>query len=136
MIFPNLYERYKEQLKEDALVTIYGKLSIPEDREPTILPEKLVFWSNETDKEPEVIVEIPEEKPKKINKLYLKFDTTNIDLEKKVKNILSSYPGDEQVIVKCEKTGKALAYGFKVSVNNYLLNELGGIIREEFIKYM
>jgi len=66
----------------------------------------------------------------------LKFDTTNTDLERRVKNILTSYPGTEQVIVKCEKTGKALAYGLKVSVNNYLLNELSGIIKDEYIKYM
>ena len=136
MIFPNQYDRYKDQLKEDALVTIYGKLSIPEDREPSILPDKLVFWDTVTDAEPEVVEEPEIKEPVKEKKLYLKFDTTNKELEKKVKNILSSYLGTERVVVKCEKTGQTLSYGFKVNVNNYLLNELGGIIKDEYIKYM
>lgn len=133
MIFPNQYDRYRDKLKEDALVTIVGKVSIPDGREPSILPDKISFWDTNTNAEPEVIVEeAPKQKEKK---LYLKFDTTNKELENKIKNILSSYLGNEQVVVKCEKTGKVLSYPFKISVNNYLLNELAGIIKDEYIVY-
>ncbi len=133
MLFPAQYDRYKEKLREDALISIFGKLSMQEGREPTILPDKLVFWSNDTQAEPEVIEEPV--KVEKSKKLYLKFDTTNKDLESQVKNILMRNIGDEQVVIKCEKTGKVLSYNFKISVNNYLLNELAGIIKDEYIIY-
>ena len=133
MLFPAQYERYKDKLKEDSLITIVGKVSIPEGRDLSILPDKISFWDSAVDVEPEIIEEPATKEVEK--KLYLKFDTTNKTLETKIKKILANYPGNEQVVIKCEKTSKVLSYSFKIGVNNYLLNELAGIIKSEYIIY-
>ena len=108
-------------------------MSIPEGRDLSILPDKISFWDSAVDVEPEIIEEPVTKEVEK--KLYLKFDTTNKTLETKIKKILANYPGNEQVVIKCEKTSKVLSYSFKIGVNNYLLNELAGIIKSEYIIY-
>ena len=76
-------------------------------------------------------------KEKKVTKsrLVLRFDTKNIDVYSKVKNTLLSYPGDIQVVIRCTSSGSAFNYQSKVTMNNYLLNELSGIIGSENIVY-
>lgn len=63
--------------------------------------------------------------------VYLRFDTKDIDLYDKVKKITSSYPGKSSVIIKCTSSNKAFSFNTKVDVNNYLKNELIGLLGEE-----
>ena len=63
-------------------------------------------------------------------KLYLRFDTKNPDVYAKVKAIVSTYPGQSQIVVKCLSSGTAFAFSSKVDVNNYLINELIGLLGE------
>ena len=131
MIFPNIYDRYKDKIKEDAMVSVSGRLSIRPGDTPTILVEKMGFWATETEEKES---EKPDEKIAQT--LYLKYDTTNQLLHQRIKTILKNSVGSVPVLVKCEKTGKPFKMGFKVNVDNYLLNELNAFISEEFIKIM
>ncbi len=136
MMFPNIFAKYKEKIKEDALVSVIGKLSMQDGKEPIVMPEKLSFWEGQTGpQEPEPEPEV-ESKPEPPKTLYLKYDTTNTLIKEKIEKVLKNYIGQNPVVVKCEKTGKAFKYSFKVNVNNYLLNEINGIIDEECIKFM
>lgn len=136
MMFPNIYIKNKEKLKEDVLVSIHGKLSIGNGKEPVVMPDKVVFWDTEPQSkiiEPEKVDNSIQDPPKT---LYLKFNTQDSLINEKIVKVLKNYIGQSPVIVKCTKTNKAFKYSFKVNVNNYLLNEINGIIDEDCIKFM
>ena len=63
--------------------------------------------------------------------VYLRFNTKDIDLYDKVKKITSSYPGKSPVVIKCTSSNKGFSFNTKVDVNNYLKNELIGLLGED-----
>lgn len=132
MMFPNVYERYKDRVKEDAMVSVAGRLSIRPGDTPTVLVEKMSFWAAEF--EEEVKAQPEEEKPSKT--LYLKYNTTDKLLHKKIMIVLKNSIGSVPVLIRCEETDNIFKIGLKVNVDNYLLNELNALIKEEFIKVM
>lgn len=119
-IFGRVYSKYKHLIDEDKLITVKGKISI-RNFTPSVIAEEIIPWIK------------PEEEKKedKSQKLYLKFDTKNIDIYNKVMKSLQSYGGDCQVVIKCSTMNKAFSLNFNVEPNNYLLNELYGIIGNE-----
>lgn len=128
MLFPQIYERYKDNLVEDCMLTAKGKLSIRDGEAPIVTVDNLTFWK---DKSAEVV---KEEKPKTNNTLYIKFDTKNTAIYNKVMLILSMYSGDTPVICKCTNTMQAFKVHKMVTANNLLLNELIGILGEDCVK--
>ncbi|MDR0850660.1 MAG: DNA polymerase III subunit alpha [Christensenellaceae bacterium] len=132
MMFPNIYDRYKDKLKEDVMISVSGRLSLRPGDTPTILVEKMGFWAAETEEEPEK----PKEEEKSSQTLYLKYDTTDKLLHQKIMTILKNSIGSVPVLIKCGQTDKSFRIGLKVNVDNYLLNELNALIKEEFIKVM
>lgn len=137
MMFPNIFAKNKEKLKEDSLISVHGKLSMQDGKEPIVMPDKVTFWETETNStpepEPEPEVEEKKEPPKT---LYLKFNTQDTLVSEKLVKIFKNYIGENPIVVKCTATGKAFKYSFKVNVNNYLLNEINAIIDEDCIRFM
>lgn len=123
MFFSNSFTRYRNIIEVDNLVTIKGRISIRDGMPTTVIGEVVLLWK---DKE-----EIEQKNNK--NRLCLKFNTKNPDLYCKVKNSILSYPGETSVMIKCSLSNKAFVYQRKVKINNYLLNELSGIIGSENI---
>ncbi len=119
MVFPKVYQRFKDYLKEDEMFTVTGRLSIRDGEAPIVIAENFKKWS------------APQEEEKKEKILCIKFDMQNKDLYNKVCEILESYQGEEQVYAKCTTTGKKYKMPIKVNAVNHLLNELNGIIGEE-----
>ena len=122
--FPNNYKRLKHLLVEDNMATIVGKLNLRHGEKPTVLVDDLVLWKNNNKKETE---------NKSLEKLYLKFDLNDIKLYNSVINILSSYPGQSEVVVKCASSGNVFKMNRQVSTSKHLLIELLGIIPESDI---
>lgn len=121
MIFNKGYMKYRDLLMEDNLVTIRGKLSIRDGKSPVVIAEAIIPWEKKT-----------KEEPKRENqKLYLRFNTQNEEVYNNVKKITASYPGQTQVIIKCSASNKAFSFNTKVEINNYLKNELIGLLGEE-----
>ncbi len=120
-VFPNNYKNLKQLLIEDSLITVYGKLNIRDGEAPTVIVEKIAPW-NEIKK-----VEYNKQK------LFLKFDLTNIDLYNKIISILALYPGNCEVIIKCSTTNNAFKLNKTVSISQYLLSELIGLLPENNI---
>ena len=121
MIFNKGYMKYRDLLMEDNLVTIRGKLSIRDGKSPVVIAEAIIPWEKKE-----------EEEPKRENqKLYLRFNTQNEEVYNNVKKITASYPGQTQVIIKCSASNKAFSFNTKVEINNYLKNELIGLLGEE-----
>ncbi len=123
-MFSNAYGRYRHLLEEDNLVTIKGKINIRDGMPPSAVGEVVILWKDEEERK-------AQEKPKE--RLCLRFDTKNPDTYSKVKNTIASYPGETQVVMKCTSSGKAMVYQQSVKINNYLINELSGIIGNENI---
>ncbi len=130
MMFPKIYEKYKPTLKEDMMITIYGKISIRGADTPIVLVDKIIEWQESEEAKEE------EEKDLHPQVLYLRYKTQNSLLHQNIITILKSYIGNSPVIIKCEDSGKAFKLNFTVNVNSYLLNELYGYLPEESIKFM
>ena len=126
VLFPNVFAKYRSIIVEDNMITVKGKINVRDAGDISLIGDSIFLWSEED-----------KEKEKKVTKsrLVLRFDTKNIDIYSKVKNTLLSYPGDIQVVIRCTSSGSAFNYQSKVTMNNYLLNELSGIIGSENIVY-
>ena len=118
MLFSKMYSKYKDIAVEDNLITVKGKLSIRDGKSPVVLAESIIPW------------EMKDEQPKDTRKMYLRFNTQDIDVYNNVKKIASTYTGDVPVVIKCSQTGKAFSFNTKVDINNYILNELTGLLGE------
>lgn len=125
MLFSNQYAKYKYVIKEDQFVKIEGKLSLREGQNPIIIAEKISFSTSAEEKP------VAEQQPKE-QKLYLKFDINNKSTYSKVEEILLSYPGESQIVVKDELTNSAfMLKNRNVKINDGLVNELIGELGEK-----
>ena len=122
--FSNAFSKYRNVLEEDNLVTIKGRINIRDGMPPSAVGEVVMLWKDEEERA---------EKTKPKERLCLRFDTKNPDIYSKVKNSIASYPGETQVVIKCTSSGKVFVYQQQAKVNNYLVNELSGIIGNENI---
>ncbi len=120
MLFPKLYTKYKEIIVEDNLITVRGRVSLRPGKSPCIVAESITPW-----------VKVEDAKARGVRKVYLRFDTKDIDVYDRVKKILSSYPGESEVICKCTSSNKAFAIHINVDINNYLENELCGLLGDQ-----
>lgn len=121
MFFPNVWARLKNKIKEEDLITIYGKASLRDTENGIVLVENIKHWSKD------------EETTTNKKVLYLRFDTTDEGLLNLVERCLKTYPGNDDVMIKCISKNQAFKHSLKVSATNYLCNELSGIIGEENI---
>ena len=122
--FPNAYRNLKHLIIEDSMVTIKGKLNIREDEKPTVLVDEIIPWKKDQAKQ---------QTEQKTEKLYIKFDVSNVPLYNSIIKILATYPGKSEVIVKCTSTQKAFKLNKEVSISQHLLGELLGVITENDI---
>ena len=130
LVFPKIYEKFKHMLHVDAMMTFVGKLSIKEGDRPIVLPDDIIPWET---KKP-TTQDLPKKvEPQKITKLYLKFDLTDDNIKNNIISVLSRYPGNHQVVVKCCKQNKAFMLPFKVDGSTALQNELFGYLEPENI---
>ena len=128
MFFPNVYSKLKDNLIEDSMVTVKGKLSLRDGELPSVLVDNIVPWVTENQEEGEVV---HEEKPKT---LYLKYDLTDEMLHNQIVEVLKSYTGTISVVVKSSADNKAYKLGVYVEENAFMLNELKAYIPQEFIR--
>jgi len=83
IVFPTIFEKYFDQIVEDNIVLVEGKLSISEVEEPKIIVDKISSINDLN-----------------LNKIYLKIDDImNINVLNDVKRILSKYPGNIPVYI-------------------------------------
>ena len=119
MLFSKNYAKFKDIVVEDNLITVRGRLSIRDGKSPVVVADTIIPWEKKSE-------EVVQEK-----KIYLRFDTGDIDTYNKVKTIASSYPGKNQIVIKCTSTGKVFSFNAKIDINNYVENELVGLLGEK-----
>jgi len=120
MLFPKLFAKYKEIIVEDGLITVRGRVSLRPGKSPCIVAESITPW-----------VKVDDTITRGVRKVYLRFDTKDIDVYDRVKKILSSYPGESEVVCKCISSNKAFVLHINVDINNYLENELCGLLGDQ-----
>ncbi|MBO7527921.1 MAG: DNA polymerase III subunit alpha [Clostridia bacterium] len=122
MLFPAIYQKYKDNIEEDGMITVRGKLSLRDGETPIVTVDGISVWH---DKDEQVNTENNTDKT-----LYIKFDTNDKTIYNKAMLILSVYSGECPVICKCTSTNKAFKVNKKVNPNNLLINELVGLLGE------
>jgi len=129
IIFPNVYDRSRKYLTEDAPLVISGKLSFREDEEPKILCDMIEPLTHES-KADNVVIPKPSSALAAQQKLYLKFAVGKDYLLDKVIPILSSHGGNVPVYTYSEeKKQTALApKNMWVTADDELIEKLKKIL--------
>ncbi len=132
-LFPKVYERLRDSVKNDAIVYIKGKFSLRDGHRPSISADDLEIMQKQTSSESEQTSlpdEVEFEKPKK---LWLKYNIADGVLQDAVNKILSSYNGISEVYVKDTGTNKAYKSNLMVNIKESLIYELETILEPSCI---
>jgi len=148
IVFPNIYERCKMNIIEDAPLLVTGKLSFREDEEPKILCDDVLPLEHGmdaptprprfSDNRPKAPAPRPVSESLKApvgKKLYIKFELGKDYLLERIKSVLGAHKGDTPVCIFIEETAqKAIASKeLWVSESDALLQELSAILGEKNI---
>ncbi len=136
MVFNKFWEMYKDNLLEDVIVTVDGRLSLREGERPIIILDKIEFLDSNREEEDvqstgKIIFNDTslQEKPKN---LYVQFDINDESIKKNVFEILGGYPGKTQTFVQFNK--KLYSLNHNVQECQALLSELGNLLGENNVK--
>ncbi len=125
MFYSTAYAKFKSLLEADKLIKISGKISIRDGEKPNVIAQKAELWVTEN-----ATQAAEEEKPKT---LYLKYDLTNDKLSGEIKKVLSAYPGNASVVVKCTTQNKPFKLPVLINPNSFVMNELHAYLADENI---
>ena len=110
MVFNKFYEEYKDNLVEDAIVVITGRLSIREGDRPIIILDGIQFVEQEGQeiqeeqvKTKKIVFNEQYKEPEKKKKLYMQFNIQNEKLKEQIFEVLESYPGKIETFVQFER---------------------------------
>ncbi|MCI6647110.1 MAG: DNA polymerase III subunit alpha [Oscillospiraceae bacterium] len=109
---------------DNAALIIRGKLSVRDEKEPQIMVDSIRPISDTAPLE-------PEPRGKRRRKLYVKVRSTDEQMRRRVELLLTMFPGDEQLILYFEDTGKKLAA--PCVVHDALVEELTELLGEDCV---
>ena len=140
MMFNKFYEQYKDELVEDAVVLIEGRLSIRDGDSPIIILDKMSFVEKENEqtqqieqpKEQKLVFNEQKEKQEKKQRLYMQFNIENEDLKEQIFEVLQSYPGDVETFVQHNR--KLYTLNSNVNLKAGLISELEYLVGKNNIK--
>lgn len=129
-VFAAAYALYRDILTEDNIITLTGRISEREEREPEVVLDKC-------EKVNENAVNI---KPKKTTPagLYLRMVSVKGAEFQKVSEILSLYNGETDVYIKTTENNKLLKAPerLRISKNSELIGKLTEILGNENVKFV
>jgi len=125
MVFNKLYELYKEELDQDKIVTVEGKVSLRDGERGIIIAEKLKFW-NDAQSAP---VEQSQDSTKK---LYLRYDLENARVHNEVVGLLGKHKGNSCVYV--QSNGSLYDIDMKINITPSVVTELEYLLGTQNIK--
>lgn len=139
LVFPKIYSQLKQQLYEDAVLALSGRLSLKEDEEPKLVVNDAEHLANAVAQKKEktapneaVGTKAPEKTPDS-RKLYLKFCLGKDFLLDRIKPILAEHSGTTPVCIHIEET-KATAMAPQnlwVTPSDSLLSRLAELLGKE-----
>ena len=129
VLFPKSYEKFKDLLKEENIVSIRGKVTLRDGQSLSICVENMELMTNES----ESVKEKPaheEEEVKPLLRLCLIYDTSNKELHSQICGLLKEYAGGSDVYVKDAVTGARYKLPQKVEIRQSLQYELETILNK------
>ncbi len=150
VLFPKVYERFKNDLVVDTIVEISGKIQLREGEKPTIILDKIKAIDEEVTMQKKLVI-LPqvqavssafavmpgEEKldykksAKECLGITLAFDDGA--LQEEIIDVVMSYPGEVEVYMKIN--GKTYSLGLKCRNCKGLCYELSSLVGEENYKF-
>ena len=126
VFWQNMFQKFKDLLVVDNIVKVAGKLSVREGVKPSVMVDNIEKMTSGA--EPKQVA--PSDKPKT---LYLKFNTKDDSLKNEILDILKSYPGTSDVVIKCSVTNQIYKLNIRVNLNSFVNQELLAIVGESNI---
>ena len=99
IVFPNVYERCRDLIREDQVIVVHGKINRKEDEAPKVLAEKISAIDD--------IRNLPGSVPVK---LRIPEEAEEAEMLEKMKLVMTAHPGDTPVLIyfsSCKKCLKA-----------------------------
>ena len=127
LVFSNVLSQYGGYLKENSPVVIVGRLSIRDEKEPQIVVNRarpITDYTEDVAREAPVLPSVPREA-----KLYLRLETQDDKLFRKIRAILKMFPGTNPVVVYFADTKKRM--GSQCGFGGSMLQELKNVLGEE-----
>ncbi len=123
IIFPSQVKRFDELTYVDKIVTISGNLDISEDAPPKIRLENINLLDTSA---------------KRKSRLYIRFDSRDVQTMTKVKEILCDANGDTEVVIVFEDTKQKVKAPktMMVNKNDRRIDSLINLLGEENVKYV
>ncbi|MBC8584173.1 DNA polymerase III subunit alpha [Youxingia wuxianensis] len=134
LVFPKVLSSFSSQLAEGTVVVVKGRVSMREEEEAKIICESI---SSPEDYERAMKTPTPSqtaEKKKSTNAgLYLRIESSEAPVFKKVLNLLSIFEGQEAVYFYFEDTGKynVASAAYWVDYNEVLQKELKNLLGDK-----
>lgn len=138
ILFPKVYERFKDELRRNAAVKIVGRVSVKENGDVDIICDSIVPLKKGSVSDLNAKVAEENTKGKYKSGLYLRVPSMNDARYIKARNVMDVFDGRMPVIIKETDTGKAFVSPESKSVmmNGTMLRVLKEILGEENVKYV
>ena len=144
VMFPKVYDKYKDRLENEAIVEVSGKLQIREGEKPNIVVDKIELIKEKEEKKTEqkepIVFSAPftknnedESKPKKTY-YVITLNGPDEACQTEILEILTNYPGDVPVYFVID--GVKFNAHYKIRRCKGLYFELCTLIDGENIKYI
>ena len=125
LLFPRTVAENRALLQPSSIVLISGRLSLREDRDPTLVCEQLAPCPSDASAEAE------QPKKKAARGLFLRVDSEGCAAQRKAETLLAIFDGRTPVRYYCRDTEKYLTRPVGVDPNEPLLRELKRVLGEE-----
>lgn len=106
IIFPKIYERYMEILKEDNVILIKGTINFKEDEQPKLMADRIINLKESDNK-----------LTAKLVKITIPKDLDEIESLKKIRSIIELHKGETPVVIKIDSSNKKLKTSSDLWVN-------------------
>lgn len=128
VVFPNVYGQYAPMIAEGQIMMVSGKVSVKEEEAPKVLCEKIFSLGD-------LAAQSREGAPKQ-PKLFLKFTGKQDPMIPQVKQLLSDFPGNAEVIFYFEDQKSYFHVKDRhANINEELLKELKKCLPEKSVVY-
>ncbi|MCD7778672.1 MAG: DNA polymerase III subunit alpha, partial [Clostridiales bacterium] len=119
IVFPNVYEKYNNDIRESGVVLIEGNAQLSENQPPKIICSKITPY-DELENRNAVI--------------WIKAEKQGKDIPKEIKEIVSSYPGNTPIKIYYENTKKLMTLSRGINIKSDAFNKLADLYGSERVK--
>lgn len=128
ILFSKIYERSMPMLKKGAVIIVDGRLSLREDKPPTIIASVITPAPKP---ESGNIPSVKADNRQKKKGLFLRVSDENYHQKRRVENLLSIFDGNEKVYIYYNDTKKYATLNVGVMPDSVLIRELRKLLGDE-----